>query len=236
MSDLLLRRDLLAGGLAIGFGTSVFQAGQEVKPQAIAEGGPLKPPSDRPISVAIAISKGTTWIDFVGPQAVFETWHYDEVAKAHKPRFEMFLVSEKVGPCDGLVADYTFETAPPAQIVVIPAQSGSPALLDWLRHVKDTADVTMSVCTGAMQLAKAGILDGRVATTHHDSIDKFKKSYPLVKWVRGMRFVEGQRISTGGGLTAGIDLALRVTERYFGRDWATQVANHLEYGGKGWMV
>ena len=51
-----------------------------------------------------------------------------------------------------------------------------------------------------------------------------------------MRFVEGKKVSTGGGLTAGIDLALRVTERYFGRQWALEVAEHLEYQGKGWIV
>ena len=57
-----------------------------------------------------------------------------------------------------------------------------------------------------------------------------------MKWIRGVRFVEGDRISTGGGLTAGIDLALRVVERYLGRDAARSVAEHLEYEGRGWIV
>jgi transcriptional regulator GlxA family with amidase domain len=62
------------------------------------------------------------------------------------------------------------------------------------------------------------------------------RDYPAVKWVKGVRFVEHDRISTGGGLTAGIDLALRVVDRYFGRDAAQAVADHLEYQGRGWIV
>ena len=93
-----------------------------------------------------------------------------------------------------------------------------------------------SVCVGARHLAKAGLLDGLEATSHHESIDGFVKEFPSVKWIRQMRFVEGEKISTGGGLTAGIDLGLRVIERYFGREWATQVAEHLEYQGRGWIV
>ena len=134
------------------------------------------------------------------------------------------------------IPDYTFDTAPPAKIVVVPAQVGSPALLEWLKSIYKTADVTMSVCIGARQSARAGLLNGQTATTHHGAIDQFKKEFPDVTWVGGVRFVEGEKISTGGGLTAGIDLALHVTERYFGREEAQMVADHLEYEGKGWIV
>jgi transcriptional regulator GlxA family with amidase domain len=224
----------------MGFGlpaaTIAGELSKNAGAKAIAEGGPLAPPADKPIQVAVAVSAGTTWIDFVGPLAVFETWHFDPVAKKHKPRFNVFYVSEKTEPVSHLVPDYTFENAPPAQIVLVPAQSGSPALLEWLRKTVGTVDVTMSVCTGARHLAKAGLLDGKVATSHHEAIDELMKKFPAVKWVGGMRFVEGKKISTGGGLTAGIDLALRVTERYFGREWALEVADHLEYQGRGWIV
>jgi transcriptional regulator GlxA family with amidase domain len=234
------RRNFLYASLAFGLGLPRLglarQESRNSGANAIAEGGPLTPPADKPIQVAVAVSSGTTWIDFVGPEAVFQTWHFDPVEKKHKPRFNVFLVSEKVEPVSHLVPDYSFENAPPAQIVLVPAQSGSTALQEWLRKSVTTADVTMSVCTGARHLAKAGLLDRKRATSHHEAIDEFMKNYPAVKWLKGMRFVEGQRISTGGGLTAGIDLALRVTERYFGRAWAQEVADHLEYQGKGWIV
>ena len=234
------RRHFLTAGLT--FGLTLPEALRAAEPQqnlgtrAIADGGPLKPPVDQAIQVAVAVSAGTTWIDFVGPEAVFQTWHFDPVEKKHKPRFNVFYVSEKIQPVSHLVPDYTFENAPPAQIVLVPAQSGSPALLDWLRKTVSATDVTMSVCTGARHLAKAGLLDGKQATSHHEAIDSLTKNFPAVKWISGMRFVEGKKISTGGGLTAGIDLALRVTERYFGREWALDVADHLEYQGKGWII
>lgn len=234
------RRNFLFTSVAFGLGLPrsglARQEPKDTGARPIAEGGPLSPPVNKPIQVAVAVSAGTTWIDFVGPQAVFETWHFDPIEKKHKPRFNVFLVSEKTEPVSQLVPDYSFENAPPAQIVLVPAQSGSTALLQWLSTAVTTADVTMSVCTGARHLAKAGLLDGKQATSHHEAIDEFTKKYPAVKWVKGMRFVEGKKISTGGGLTAGIDLALRVTERYFGRAWAEQVADHLEYQGKGWIV
>ena len=234
------RRDFLTAALTFGLSLPAtlraVEHSQNDGTRAIADGGPLKPPADKPIQVAVAVSAGTTWIDFVGPEAVFQTWHFDPIEKKHKPRFKVFYVSEKIEPVSHLVPDYTFENAPPAQIVLVPAQSGSPALLEWLRKTLGATDVTMSVCTGARHLAKAGLLDGKQATSHHEAIDDLRKNFPAVKWVSGMRFVEGKKISTGGGLTAGIDLALRVTERYFGRQWALDVADHLEYQGRGWIV
>lgn len=234
------RRDFLSSTAALGLSlaaSSVTDALAQNAPAAVApQGNKLVPPEKELIPVAVAISKNTTWIDFVGPQAVFETWHFDPVSKKHTQKFKIFMVSEKLEPVDSLVPDYTFETAPPARIVIVPAQTGSTALLDWLRKINEKSDVTMSVCVGARHLAKAGLLNGRTATTHHDAIDQYAKDFPEVKWVRGARFVEGSRISTGGGLTAGIDLALRVVERYFGRAAAQQVADHLEYQGKGWIV
>jgi transcriptional regulator GlxA family with amidase domain len=76
---------------------------------------------------------------------------------------------------------------------------------------------------------------GKTATTHHNAIAQFEQEYPAVRWVRNVRFVEHDRIATGGGLTPGIDLALHVVERYFGRDAAVGVAEHLEYEGRRWI-
>jgi transcriptional regulator GlxA family with amidase domain len=94
----------------------------------------------------------------------------------------------------------------------------------------------MSVCTGAFVLANAGLLKGRAATTHHDFFDEFAKAFPDVTLRRGLRFVESGRIATAGGLTSGIDLALRVVERYFGREVAQTTATYMEYQSTGWRV
>jgi YHS domain-containing protein len=99
---------------------------------------------------------------------------------------------------------------------------------------RDTA-VTMSVCNGSFVLGQAGLLDGRTATAHHAGYRALRATFPEVTVARGLRFVEDGTIATAGGLTSGTDLALRIVERYFGRDIAQQTATQLEYQGTGWM-
>lgn len=200
----------------------------------------LTPPAEGAIPVAFAISRGATMIDFAGPWEVFQ----DVMIKTrgeHRNAFNLYTVSEKTEAIEAsagmkIVPDYAFDNAPAPKVVVIPAQAGSTALHAWLRKVIDSTDVTMSVCTGAFQLGRAGLLSGKEATTHHEFFEQFAKAFPDVKLKRGLRFVENEKISTAGGLTSGIDLALRVVERYFGREMAEQTAVYMEYQSKGWIV
>ena len=203
----------------------------------------LTPPAEGQIRVAFALSRGATMIDFAGPWEVFQDVmiRNPKNPEDHRHPFSLYTVSDKTEPIEAsagmkIIPDYTFETAPAPKIVVIPAQTGSPALHAWLRKIVDSTDVTMSVCTGAFQLGRAGLLAGKEATTHHDFFDSFARAFPDVKLKRGLRFVEGPKISTAGGLTSGIDLALRVVERYFGREAAEQTAFYMEYQSKGWIV
>ena len=224
--------------LAFGF-TDCAQAVQQQRPTA-ASSSNLIVPEDGVIPVAFALSAGATMIDFAGPWEVFQDVMLTAGGRMDHP-FRLFTVAEKTEPIRAsagmkIIPDYTFETAPAPKIVVIPAQLGNPALHKYLQQVYQQTDVTMSVCTGAFQLAKAGLLAGKEATTHHDFFDQFERQFPDVKLRRGLRFVEGQKISTAGGLTSGIDLALRVVERYFGRKIAEQTAVYMEYQGKGWVV
>ena len=93
----------------------------------------------------------------------------------------------------------------------------------------------MSVCTGAFVLAKTGLLDGKSATTYHGAFGRFAMMFPNIELKRGARFVENGNLATAGGLSSGIDLALRVVERYYGRDVAQKTAYNMEYQGQGWM-
>ena len=111
----------------------------------------------------------------------------------------------------------------------MPAHQSSDRTLAWLRRVARRADLVMSVCTGAFVVAQAGLLDGKSATTHHGFFDDFEASFPATRLVRGRRFVEHERVATAGGLTSGIDLALRVVERYLGREAADATAEYMEY-------
>jgi YHS domain-containing protein len=135
-----------------------------------------------------------------------------------------------------IVPNYSLASAPPPKVIVIPAQSDpTDAVIAWVRNATRTADVTMSVCTGAFLLAKTGLLSGKAATTHHTAYAELAMAYPDVWVKRGARFVESGNVASSGGLSAGIDLALHVVERYFGRAVAASTADMLEYQGLGWM-
>ena len=103
------RREFLSIAGTLGLAAPAWAA--TAGPKAVAEGGPLSPPKDRPIQVAIAVGEWNTWIDFVGPQAVFETFRYDPETKTHKPTFKMYFVGESLDPKGHLVPDYTFDTS-----------------------------------------------------------------------------------------------------------------------------
>jgi transcriptional regulator GlxA family with amidase domain len=131
---------------------------------------------------------------------------------------------------------YTIKNAPQPQVIVVPAHRATDASREWLRTASAGTDVTMSVCTGAFQLARAGLLKGIPATTHHDYWDSFAKEFPDIELKRGLRFVDNGRIVTAGGLTSGIDMALHVVSRYFGVAAAEATAAYMEYSSDAWRV
>ena len=206
-------------------------------PAAAPEPRPLTPPAKGRIRVAFVISQSSNVIDMAGPWEVFQDVHVPGRGGSHEEMmpFELFTVAatrEPVRLTGGLhvTPDFSLADAPQPDVVVVPAMRASPEVHAWLRKVAPDADLVMSVCTGAFQLARAGLLDGLPATTHHDFWDSFAGEFPQVKLVRGERWVESNdRIATAGGLTSGIDLALRVVERYFGRDVAKATATYMEH-------
>ena len=199
---------------------------------------PLTPPEKGSIPVAFPISRGAVIIDFCGPWEVFNS---ADVPGHHGKLFQTYTVAETLEPITAgggmkIIPNYTFETAPPPKVVVIPAQSGSTeAMLKWIRSATTATDVTMSVCVGAFVLAETGLLSGKSATTFHDAYARFESRYPDIHLKRGARFVEDGNLASAGGLSSGIDLAIRVIERYYGREAAERTAYLLEYQGKGWQ-
>ena len=219
-----------------GEATSADASRAKQEPPA-SKPNPLVPPSTGPIAVAFVVSKDAVLIDFTGPWEVFQDVHMAQGESG----FDLFTVAETTAPVVAsggltIVPKFTFRTAPVPRVVVIPAQSGeSPAMLDWIRAAAKTADVVMSVCTGASVLAKTGLLVGKSATTHHGAYAEFALEFPDVHLKRGARFVEDGNLASSGGLSSGIDLALRVVERYYGRQRAEQTADTMEYQGRGWL-
>ena len=182
--------------------------------------------------VAFAVTEAATVIDFAGPWEVFQDSPLP--GRPNDSAFVPYLVGPSmsvVEATDGmqLMPRYTFANAPRPDIVVVGAQKGAAELVPWLQAQSATAEIVMSVCTGAFKLAQAGLFDGKSATTHHDFYDAFEQRFPKVKLVRGPRFVDQGRVCSAGGLTSGIDLALHVVERFHGKSVADGVARYMEF-------
>ena len=206
--------------------------------KSAATANPLKPPAQGDIPVAFLISEGAVMIDFSGPWEVFQDVM---IPGSMDHPFRLYTVAETANPIHAsggmkIVPDYTLANAPAPKIIVIPAQSEpSAAVLEWIRKSTKNTDVTMSVCTGVFVLAKTGLLSGKSATTHHTAFRSLAAQFPDIHVLRGARFVEDGNLATAGGLSSGIDLALRVVERYYGHAIAEKTAYQMEYQGQGWM-
>lgn len=232
------RRHLLQLSASLGLAATLPGPVLAEPHAATDDSGQLRPPADGRIPVAFLISEGAVVIDFAGPWEVFEN---AMIAGPTPHPFQLYTVAETTAPIRAsggmrIVPDYALGTAPAPKIIVIPAQSDpSPAVIDWVRTASLTTDITMSVCTGAFLLAQTGLLSGKSATTHHGAYAELAMGFPDIRVRRGARFVETGNLATAGGLSSGIDLALRVVERYYGRAAALRTADNLEYQGLGWM-
>jgi putative intracellular protease/amidase len=205
-----------------------------------------KPVNQRHIKVAFAISQHVNVMDVAGPWEVFaDTSIKDAQGKDVSP-YELYTVAANTTPLrseganhPGLTTrpDYDFAHAPTPDIVVVPAQMGGKELQAWLRKIHAQRVTIMSVCTGAFQLAHAGLLKGKQATTHHWFFGDFAREFPDVKLVKQVRYVQADPVTfTAGGLTSGIDLALHMVADHFGQDVAQQTADFMEYLGTGWKT
>ena len=227
----MLKCTLVFGLLMI---TSVTSSAQSAK---------LTPPASGKIQVAVAVSDGAVMIDFAGPWEVFSDVMLHTKGQTHEQLhpFHLYTVAESakaIRTSGGMqiIPDYTFESAPKADVVIVPAQSNnSPKMMAWIRKMSQQSDVLMSVCTGALLLAESGVLDGKSATTHHEAYATMEHAYPKISVQKRMRYVQSDPVVfTSGGLSSGMDLALHVVDLYYGREVTEETVQHLEYEGKGW--
>jgi transcriptional regulator GlxA family with amidase domain len=238
------RRELLRRSAAFSMAAMATSAGAFAEapassiPRDAAAAPPLSPPAKGSIPAAFVLAQGAVVIDFAGPWEVFQDVR---LVGRDEPAFSLYTVAETKQPITTsggmtILPNYTFDTAPAPKVIVIPAQQDpSKPLLNWIRASSKNTDITMSVCTGAFVLAATGLLAGRSATTHHNAFRELAMDHADINVKRGARFVEDGRFASSGGLSSGIDLALRVVERYFGREVALQTAFQMEYQGQGWL-
>ena len=191
--------------------------------------------------VGIVLFEDIEVLDFCGPFEVFSVTRLDEDRRRESlSPFEVLLVAEHPGPVATagrmeVIPHCTFQNCPPLQILVVPggwgtrAQLNNPVLLEWLRARAAEVEFLTSVCTGSMLLGFAGLLDGRHATTHWRSLEWMRDAFPGVTVEFDKHVVEDGSVVTSAGISAGIDMALRVVARCFGEEIARATARHMEY-------
>lgn len=180
-------------------------------------------------------------LDFCGPFQVLTAVRLDEARRRQEPSpFDVFLVAERAEPVTAngglrVIPDYTLTDCPPLDILIVPGGWGvrqelhNEPLIAWIAERGRQVETLASVCTGAMLLGRAGLLDGKHATTHWGSLNWMRESFPNVTVEDQLRFVEDGYAITSAGISAGIDMALRLVARYFGEDIARATARHMEY-------
>lgn len=191
--------------------------------------------------IGILIFDDVEVLDFTGPYEVFSTTRLDEARRRQEPSpFEVLLVAQKaevVRASGGLrvLPDATTADCPPLDLLLVPGGWGTRrelenrALLDWISDRARQVETLCSVCTGALLLGQAGLLAGRRATTHWKSLALLGELCPATTVEETLHVVRDGNLYTSAGISAGIDLALRVVATYCGEVIARATARHMEY-------
>jgi transcriptional regulator GlxA family with amidase domain len=186
--------------------------------------------------VSLLVFQDAEVLDVAGPYEVFSVAGRRDGLEP----FRVELVAETRGPVTlrggfAILPHRDLAEAAPADILIIPGGYGSRRLmrnavvLGWVTEQAKRAELILSVCTGALVLGRAGLLDGLSATTHHGALDLLRETAPLTRVLPGERFVDNGRVIVSAGISAGIDMSLHVVERLLGSELAEEAAAYMEY-------
>jgi transcriptional regulator GlxA family with amidase domain len=191
--------------------------------------------------VGILVFPEVEVLDFCGPFEVFSVTRLDEDRRRQdRSPYEVLVIAENPGvvvATGGLkvVADHHLEDCPPVDVLVVPGGWGTrremnnDRLIGWLSERGRQVTTLTSVCTGSLLLGKAGLLDGKRATTHWRVLEEMQRRFPAVDVINDQHVVEEGNLFTSAGISAGIDMALRVVSRHHGDAVARATARHMEY-------
>ena len=205
------------------------------------KGKGLKSVGFLPITVGILIFEQVEVLDVAGPFEVFSVARLNEERRSIEPSpFRILLLGktlDQVTAVGGLrlIPDVTFDNCPELDLLIIPGGWGTRIEINDVKFLNRIADrvahtkLTASVCTGSSLLGRAGLLDGREATTHWRAFDFLRKASPMVKIRKDVRFTLAEPIFTSAGVSAGIDLALLIVSHFFGTEIGVATARQMEY-------
>ena len=194
-------------------------------------------------NLAILIFDDVEVLDFAGPYEVFSRTRVEPGVASrrsdeHAP-FRVFTVARTAGEIKAVgglrvTPDHSFDTAPHIDLLVVPGGFGTRPLLEdaatlaWIERTAAGAHLTTSVCTGALLLARIGLLRGRRATTHWSSLERLASLDDTIQVQSDVPFVD-DTIVTSAGVAAGIEMAFHVVEKLHGREVADETARYIEY-------
>jgi len=191
--------------------------------------------------VGILIFPDVEVLDFAGPFEVFSVTRLNEERRREEPSpFEVKIIAERNEPVEAsgglrVVPDYDLDNCPRLDILVVPGGWGTrreitnDRLINWISAQGEEVDTLTSVCTGSMLLGRAGLLERLHATTHWRALDWMRESFPTVTVESKMHVVEEGRVFTSAGISAGIDMSLRVVAHFHGEAVARATAQQMEY-------
>ena len=196
-------------------------------------------------TVTMLLYEGVDEMDFCGPLEVLASCRkVVDGKRTDKPAFLVETIAARIGSIRcahgvQVLPDKSVTQALESDIVLVPGGPGarqdsavSSLLLEYLAKATATAELIASVCTGAFIVARTGIADGRRLATHHAASEELARQYPRIHVVTGQRVVtDGNDLISSAGISAGIDLALAVVERYEGREAARMTARRIEWPG-----
>jgi transcriptional regulator GlxA family with amidase domain len=186
-------------------------------------------------NIAIMIFDDVEVLDFCGPFEVFSVANYFS-----KAAFNVYLIAPEqhtILARNGLkvIPDYDLAHAPNPDLLLIPGGWGTrplihnPTVISYIQQQAERVERLLSVCTGAYLLAKADLLDGLQATTHHGSFEMLAELAPTARLVRDVKYVDNGRIVLSGGISAGINMSLYVVGQLLGKEVAQKTADYMEY-------
>ena len=199
-------------------------------------------------NVAILIFDDVEVLDFCGP---FEVFSVTGKRDGSDP-FNVYTVAEQtpIAARNALSVNpnYSLATCPQPDILVVPGGGGRHAdgtpygtrremhnetLLGWINELHPKTEHVLSVCTGALLLAKAGLVENMATTTHHSALDDLRKVAPKAEVREDQRVVDNGKLIFSGGISAGIDAAFYLVAKLLGKDVALETATYMEYDWKG---
>jgi transcriptional regulator GlxA family with amidase domain len=188
------------------------------------------------VIIGVALFDGAEELDWAGPWEVLAAW----ATQWPDDGVRVLTLAREAGTitcAKGLrvLPDETWESAPPLDVLVYPGGRGTrrelvdEAVLDWMREMAAGGTVLSSVCTGSLVLAAAGLLDGRPATTHWQSLELLPTLGREIEVRPDDRFVDDGTVITAAGVSAGIDMALHLVSRLHSRERAREVRRYIQY-------